>query len=123
MSSSVSREAPETCLTWTRSAALIPASRSGVRDTLELAGNSVSAAGDVDGDGDDDLVVGSPLGVFERYSGAAYVVLGGGDGFPSEFGPASPAACSGGLRRERRRPHRISRCRRGATSMATESTT
>jgi len=58
----------------------------------EAAGNqlgtSVSSAGDINGDGIDDLVLGAPLWSRNQdprdYSGAAYVIFGGQEGFFSE---------------------------------------
>jgi hypothetical protein len=47
------------------------------------AGASVSGAGDVNGDGVDDLVVGDPAAHFD--AGQVYVVLGRTAGFPAEF--------------------------------------
>ena len=51
---------------------------------LSMAGFSVSAAGDLNGDGIDDLIVGSP-NTNDDYSGAAYVIYGRKD-----FGPSVP---------------------------------
>ena len=43
----------------------------------DFSGNSVSAAGDINGDGIDDLVIGAPgASPVEAYSGASYVVFG-----------------------------------------------
>ena len=48
----------------------------------DLAGDSVSSAGDVNGDGFDDLIVGAYRGDDGgSYAGEAYVVFGGGAGF------------------------------------------
>ena len=45
----------------------------------DYAGNSVAGAGDVDGDGYADVLVGAPYGdIGVTDSGAAYLVLGGG---------------------------------------------
>lgn len=66
---------------------------------FDLAGRSVSAAGDVDGDGIDDLIVGSPRN--DRGgndAGAAYVVFGRGDGFPAAIDLTSIAAGVGGFK-------------------------
>jgi hypothetical protein len=56
-------------------------------DLLDYSGRSVSAAGDVNGDGIDDLVVGAegadPGGVSE--AGESYVVFGSAQGFPAVF--------------------------------------
>ncbi|MEM0978674.1 MAG: hypothetical protein AAGH78_00230 [Cyanobacteria bacterium P01_H01_bin.58] len=54
---------------------------------LDLAGTAVSAAGDVNGDSLDDLIVGSPnadpLG--RNFAGASYVILGQQQGFASRL--------------------------------------
>ncbi len=53
----------------------------------DIAGTSVSGAGDFNGDGYDDLLIGAPGGepaVFQPpYAGTAYIVLGRKDGFAS----------------------------------------
>jgi len=52
-----------------------------------LTGFSVSSAGDVNGDGFDDVIVGAqyatPTGYADRYSGQAFVIFGSGAGFAS----------------------------------------
>ena len=53
------------------------ATTSGFEDSV-LAGRSVSGAGDVNGDGFADILVGAPAGGLFG-SGAAYVVFGGAD--------------------------------------------
>jgi hypothetical protein len=53
----------------------------------DLAGYSVSAAGDINGDGFDDLLVGA--GEYEKYgnvTGEAYVIFGSGNGFGTSLG-------------------------------------
>jgi hypothetical protein len=47
--------------------------------TYDYSGRSVASAGDVNGDGFDDLIVGAPRAV--DYSGASYVVFGKAGGF------------------------------------------
>jgi hypothetical protein len=51
------------------------------------SGNAVSAAGDVNGDGFDDLIIGAKYGDPPGREGAgqAYVILGRGDAFPAEI--------------------------------------
>src|SRR3990167_5840649 len=48
----------------------------------DISGSSVSSAGDVDGDGLDDLIVGASNG---DNSGASFVILGKTDGAPVEL--------------------------------------
>jgi hypothetical protein len=50
----------------------------------DLAGGSVSAAGDVNGDGFDDLIIGAS-GANAGDAGRSYVVFGRGDGFPASL--------------------------------------
>ncbi|MCP4385047.1 MAG: hypothetical protein GY798_27150, partial [Hyphomicrobiales bacterium] len=53
----------------------------------DSAGRSVSSAGDVNGDGFDDLIVGAPRGDDGGFAaGEAYVVFGSGSGFGSDVG-------------------------------------
>ncbi|MCP4306408.1 MAG: hypothetical protein GY788_16390, partial [bacterium] len=53
----------------------------------DWAGRGVSSAGDVNGDGFDDLIVGAPRGDDGgSYAGEAYVVFGSGSGFGSDVG-------------------------------------
>jgi hypothetical protein len=52
----------------------------------DQTGASVNAAGDVNGDGFADVIVGAPLAdAGGSDAGAAYVVFGGDDGFPESF--------------------------------------
>jgi hypothetical protein len=48
---------------------------------FEYSGRSVSAAGDVNGDGIDDVIIGAPGA--NHYAGGSYVVFGGTAGFPA----------------------------------------
>ena len=61
--------------------------------TNGVAGHAVSGAGDVDGDGIDDLLIGAPFaspnGRF--FAGASYVVLGTDQGFPATIDLTSEA--------------------------------
>jgi Ca2+-binding RTX toxin-like protein len=62
-------------------ATLVPGSGFVIQgDAYDLAGRSVSSAGDVNGDGFDDLIVGAPDGdYYHLHAGEAYVVFGGDD--------------------------------------------
>lgn len=56
-------------------------------DGADNAGSSVSAAGDVNGDGFDDLIIGAQGAATAGYNaGEAYVVFGSGSGFGSDVG-------------------------------------
>jgi hypothetical protein len=67
-------------------------------DAVDQSGGSVSAAGDVNGDGVDDLIVGAlgaaPGGDF--YAGESYVVFGSSAGFPAVVPLASLFPAGGG---------------------------
>jgi Ca2+-binding RTX toxin-like protein len=53
---------------------------------FDHAGWDVSAAGDVNGDGFDDFMVGAPVaGTSGSYTGDTYIVFGGNSGFPSSL--------------------------------------
>ena len=56
-------------------------------DEYDFSGNSVSGAGDINGDGIDDLIIGArnayPNGKF--FAGESYVVFGRTSGFPAAF--------------------------------------
>ena len=62
----------------------------------DYAGQSVSAAGDINGDGFDDLVIGAPYASNgATYAGKAYVVFGGAPGLPSPLNLSTLDASSG----------------------------
>jgi len=70
-------------------------------DADDRAGFSVASAGDLNGDGFDDLIVGAPLadaaGNAKKYAGAAYVVFGKAAGFGAEIDLADVALGHGGF--------------------------
>ena len=87
-------------------------------------GTAVAPAGDVNGDGIDDVIVGAPRrdAGAKRNAGAAWVVFGSGDRDPA----SGPVPGGAGLPHRRRcgvRHGRRRRRRRSATSTATGSTT
>ena len=97
-------------------------------DAGDASGCSVSSAGDVNGDGFDDLIVGARLadaaGNAKTDAGESYVIFGQASGFADiDLGDADGGPGLPHLRRRRRRPRRAVRCRRPATSTATASTT
>ena len=55
------------------------------RELGDRAGHGVSGAGDVNGDGTDDVIIGAP---FSGSDGESYVVFGTDGGFPATLGPA-----------------------------------
>jgi hypothetical protein len=62
----------------------------------DRSGYAVSGAGDVDGDGFDDLIIGAPdAGVLGAYSGAAYVVFGKSGGFSASINVANLNGANG----------------------------
>ena len=65
------------------------------RDAGDRSGSSVASAGDINGDGFDDLIIGAP----SAYSttGGAYVLFGHAGGFPAAIDLASIAAGTGGF--------------------------
>src|SRR5262245_43678408 len=71
------------------------------QDVLDASGWSVSSAGDVNGDGFDDLVIGAPYGDGPGHTragaGDSYVVFGHAGGFPAEIDLAAVAAGAGGF--------------------------
>ncbi|HEX8256418.1 MAG TPA: hypothetical protein VF589_02185, partial [Allosphingosinicella sp.] len=59
-------------------------------DSYDLAGTSVASAGDINGDGYDDIIVGAPLAELagqpaNHQSGTSYVVFGSGAGFAAKL--------------------------------------
>ncbi len=63
---------------------------------LDVAGASLAAAGDVNGDGVDDLLIGAP-GALSNMAGKTYVVFGRADGFTNPVNLADIAAGTGGF--------------------------
>ena len=70
-------------------------------DAHDLSGFSVSSAGDVNGDGFDDLIIGAELGDgpgnTRLNAGDSYVVFGKASGFAAEIDLAAVAAGNGGF--------------------------
>ena len=92
----------------------------------DITGRSVASAGDVNGDGFDDVIVGAPYADPNgTNSGASYVVFGKAGGLRLEHRPVEPRRQQR-LQAQRRRggaTAAASRSRRRATSTATASTT
>ncbi|HMG45938.1 MAG TPA: Ig-like domain-containing protein [Allosphingosinicella sp.] len=61
----------------------------------DLAGVSVSSAGDVNGDGFADIIVGAPHNAIDTESGAAYVIFGKASGFGSLIDLTGLSAANG----------------------------
>src|SRR5215471_2806203 len=71
------------------------------QDAFDYSGKSVSSAGDINGDGFDDLIIGAPRGDgpgnTRNYAGDSYVVFGKASGFAAEIDLAAVAAGNGGF--------------------------
>ena len=93
------------------------------------SGISVSSAGDINGDGFDDLIVGAfhadGPGDTRNYAGDSYVVFGHAGAFAAEIDLAAVAAGNGGfvIHGQDANDEPAFRCPRPATSTATASTT
>ena len=70
-------------------------------DAADRSGFSVSSAGDINGDGFDDLLIGAPFGDgpgnTRDAAGDSYVVFGKASGFAAEIDLAAVAAGNGGF--------------------------
>ncbi|MCF2150954.1 tandem-95 repeat protein [Desmonostoc muscorum LEGE 12446] len=60
-------------------------------DRFDLSGISVSGAGDINGDGFDDLIIGAASGFFDGqfFAGSSYVVFGSSSGFSAQLNLSS----------------------------------
>ena len=71
------------------------------QDVRDRSGSSVSSAGDINGDGFDDLIIGAFAGGgpgnTRGYAGDSYVVFGKASGFAAEIDLAAVAAGNGGF--------------------------
>jgi len=71
------------------------------QDAGDASGQSVSSAGDINGDGFDDLIIGAPdgdgPGNNRVFAGDSYVVFGKASGFAAEIDLAAVAAGNGGF--------------------------
>ena len=71
------------------------------QDANDVAGRSVSSAGDVNGDGFDDVIIGAPSadgpGNTRAGAGDSYVVFGKASGFAAEIDLAAVASGNGGF--------------------------
>ena len=66
-------------------------------DASDNSGSSVSAAGDVNGDGVDDVIIGAPTAdIGDSFAGESYVVFGSSAGFPAVLPLASLYPAGGG---------------------------
>ncbi|MBA8667894.1 FG-GAP repeat protein [Holosporaceae bacterium 'Namur'] len=57
--------------------------------SVKFSGNAVSGAGDINGDGIDDLIIGAPDNASGHYNGASYVVFGSKFPFPPSMNLSS----------------------------------
>ena len=71
------------------------------QDASDDSGKAVSSAGDINGDGFDDLVIGAfhadGPGNARNYAGDSYVIFGHAGGFAAEIDLAAVAAGNGGF--------------------------
>jgi FG-GAP repeat len=71
------------------------------QDASDRSGYSVASAGDINGDGFDDLIIGAPFadgpGNTRSYAGDSYVVFGKASGFAAEVDLVAVASGIGGF--------------------------